>query len=293
MGTFAQINPIWLYGPYSPLAVSSASQPDWYMGFLEGALRMMPPWEIDFLGHTLSMSVLIPAVVPIGIIFAGLGFWPWFEAWATGDRSSHHVNDRPRGRPVRSATGMAAIVFYGVLWAEGANDVISDNLQIPLYTVTWIARVLIFAGPAVAFYVTRRVCLGLQRRDAEDLTHGFETGVIRQLPSGEFVEERRPVPDEAAAVLAARKEVPALPAAGATDANGVRAPAGSGVTGWLRARANAAFTETVASAPNGHAADKAAETAEAQANGHGKDSPALASDAPAQPANPDRRAAEP
>jgi ubiquinol-cytochrome c reductase cytochrome b subunit len=288
MGTFAQINPVWLYGPYSPLAISSASQPDWYMGFLEGALRMMPPWEIDFLGHTLSMSVLIPAVLPIGIIFVGLGFWPWFEAWATGDRSSHHVNDRPRDRPVRSATGMAAIVFYGVLWAEGANDVISDKLQIPLYTVTWIARAAIFVGPAVAFYVTRRVCLGLQRRDAEDLTHGFETGVIRQLPSGEFIEERSPVPEEAAAVLAARKEVPALPA---TDANGVRAPAGSGVTGWLRARANTAFTETVASAPNGHAADNPAETMQAQANGHVTDSPALASDAPAsgapaQPANP-------
>ena len=275
MGTFAQINPIWLYGPYSPLSVSSASQPDWYMGFLEGALRMMPPWEIDFLGHTLSMSVLIPAVLPLGIIFAGLACWPWFEAWATGDRAYHHVNDRPRDKPIRSATGMAAIVFYAVLWAEGANDVISDDLRIPLYTVTWIARVLVVAGPAIAFFVTRRVCLGLQRQDAEDMEHGFETGVVRQLSSGGFVEERLPLPDEQAAVIAAKKDVPALPAPGATDANGVRAPAGSGVTGWLRARANAAFTETAAAPANGHAA-----------NGHAADSPAPASGAPAQPANP-------
>jgi ubiquinol-cytochrome c reductase cytochrome b subunit len=235
------------------------------------ALRMMPAWEIDFLGHTLSLSVLLPAVLPVVIIFVGLASWPWFEAWATGDRSYHHVNDRPRVRPVRSATGMAAIVFYGVLWAEGANDVISDKLQISLYTVTWIARVPIFAGPAVAFYVTRRVCLGLQRRDAEDLEHGFETGIIRQLPTGEFIEERRPLPEEGAAILAAKKEVPALPAPGATDANGVRAPDGSGVLGVLRARANAAFSETVA----------------AGANGHAMDSPAPAPGArPAQPANP-------
>ena len=60
LATFAQINPIWLYGPYTPLAISSASQPDFYMGILEGSLRMMPAWEINFLGHTLSLSVRHP-----------------------------------------------------------------------------------------------------------------------------------------------------------------------------------------------------------------------------------------
>ena len=254
LGTFAQINPIWLYGPYSPLAVSSASQPDWYMGFLEGALRMMPAWEINFLGHTLSMSVLIPAVLPVGIIFIGLGFWPWFEAWAIGDRRVHHLNDRPRNVPVRSATGMAAIVFYGVLWAEGANDVIADKLHVPLYTITWIARVLIFVGPAVAFYVTRRVCLGLQRKDSAELTHGFETGIIRQTPDGGFVEEHAPVSAEAAAVLAARQPVPALPA---VDDSGIPAPRAAGPAGRIRVLAHAAFAESSVHNGNGHA------------NGHG------------------------
>jgi ubiquinol-cytochrome c reductase cytochrome b subunit len=249
MGTFAQINPIWLYGPYHPLGVSSASQPDWYMGFLEGALRMMPAWEINFLGHTLSLSVLIPAVLPVGIIFIGLAFWPWFEAWATGDRRYHHINDRPRNVPVRSATGMAAIVFYAVLWAEGANDVIADKLNIPLYTVTWIARVAIFAGPAIAFYVTRRVCLGLQRADSQTLAHGFETGIIRQSPDGGYTEEHRPVSEESAAVLSARQPVHALPAA---DAGGRPAPEADGALGKLRIRANAAFTESAAAETNGH-----------------------------------------
>ncbi len=98
LATFAQINPIWQYGPYTPVAISSASQPDFYMGFLEGSLRMMPAWEWNFLGHTVSFSVLIPFAIPFGIIFGGAAFWPFFEQWATGDRSYHHVNDRPQER---------------------------------------------------------------------------------------------------------------------------------------------------------------------------------------------------
>ncbi len=105
LATFAQINPVWQYGPYTPLAISSASQPDWYMGILEGCLRMMPAWEINFLGHTLSLSVLIPAALPLGIIFTGAALWPFFEQWATGDKSFHNINDRPRNAPVRTGVG--------------------------------------------------------------------------------------------------------------------------------------------------------------------------------------------
>src|ERR1700761_7621968 len=191
LSTFAQINPIWLYGPYTPVAISSASQPDFYMGILEGSLRAMPAWEINFLGHTLSLSVLIPFALPLGIVLGGAALWPFFEQWATGDKAWHNVNDRPRNAPVRTATGVAAMAFYAVLWGESANDVIADQLHLSLYTLTWIARVMIFAGPALAFVVTRRICLGLQRKDAGLLTHGVETGIIRQLPDGEFVEEAR------------------------------------------------------------------------------------------------------
>ncbi|MBV9206932.1 MAG: ubiquinol-cytochrome c reductase cytochrome b subunit, partial [Actinobacteria bacterium] len=165
VATFAQINPVWLYGPYTPVAISSASQPDFYMGLLEGSLRIMPAWEINFLGHTLSMSVLIPFALPLTIVLGGAALWPFFERWATGDRSWHHVNDRPRNAPIRTATGVAAMAFYGALWIEGGNDVIADRLQIPLYTITWAARVLVFVAPAVAFMITRRICIGLQRKD--------------------------------------------------------------------------------------------------------------------------------
>jgi ubiquinol-cytochrome c reductase cytochrome b subunit len=252
LSTFAEINPLWLYGPYTPLAISSASQPDFYMGLLEGSLRIMPSWEINGFGHTLTLSVLLPALLPLGIVLGGAAFWPFFEQWATGDKAYHNINDRPRNAPVRTATGIAVITFYGVMWLEGANDVIADKLQIPLYTITWIARVMIFLGPAIAFFATKRICLGLQRKDNEVLLHGYESGIIRQMPNGEFIEVHKPVNEEGRAVLEA-KVVPALlPAAGSQDANGVPAPSARGVLGKARARANRAFAETLVVETNGH-----------------------------------------
>jgi ubiquinol-cytochrome c reductase cytochrome b subunit len=270
LATFAQINPIWIYGPYTPLAISSASQPDFYMGILDGALRIMPGWEWNFLGHTVTFSVLIPFVVPLTVVLGGAALWPFFERWATGDRSWHNVNDRPRNAPIRTATGVAAMTFYAVLWAESANDVIADNLQIPLYTLTWIARVMVFVGPAIAFYVTRRICLGLQRKDKGLLEHGLETGIIRQLPDGGFVEVHRPVTAEERAVLEAKRVPALLPGAGAEDGNGVPAPASGGALGRARAVANRAFAETVVVETNGHgSADQPAlDGPDVEGNGH-------------------------
>jgi len=252
LATFAQINPIWLYGPYTPVAISSASQPDFYMGILEGSLRVMPAWEINFLGHTLSLSVLIPFALPLGIVLGGAAFWPFFEQWATGDKSFHNVNDRPRNGPVRTATGVAAMTFYGVLWAEGANDVLADIFHVPLYTITWIARVLVFVGPAAAYVITKRVCLGLQRKDREELLHGYESGIIRQLPNGEFIEVHQPVNEEKLAVLEAKKVPALLPGPGSEDDNGVPPPSSRGVLGKARAVANRAFAETIPVEADGH-----------------------------------------
>ncbi|MGV9774165.1 cytochrome bc1 complex cytochrome b subunit, partial [Streptosporangium sp. NPDC003464] len=121
LGTFAQINPIWLFGPYTPADISAGSQPDFYMGFLEGSLRLMPSWEINFLGFTLPLSVLIPALVPMGIIMMGLALYPFIERWVTGDRSEHHIAERPRNNPHRTSIGMSAVTFYGILWLLGTS----------------------------------------------------------------------------------------------------------------------------------------------------------------------------
>ena len=252
LSTFASINPVWLYGPYSPVAISSASQPDFYMGILEGSLRVMPAWEWNFLGHTITFSVLIPFIAPLTIVLGGAAVWPFFERWATGDKAYHHINDRPRNAPVRTGIGMAAVVFYGVLWVEGANDVVADKLQIPLYTVTWIARVAVIVGPIIAYFITKRVCLALQRKDRNELLHGYESGIIRQLPDGEFIEVHQPVNEERLAVLEAKKVPALLPAPGSEDDNGVPPPSARGMLGKARAAANRAFAETIPVEADGH-----------------------------------------
>jgi ubiquinol-cytochrome c reductase cytochrome b subunit len=254
--TFAQINPIWLYGPFNPVAMSAGSQPDFYMGALEGALRIMPSWQWVPWGHTFAFNVFVPALLPLGLIFGGAAAWPFLEQWITGDRREHHITDRPRNAPTRTAIGIGVITFYGVLWAEGANDIIADHLDVPLYWTTWFARVGIFVGPAIAYIITKRVCIGLQRKDNHLVEHGLETGIIRQLPGGEFIEETRPVDEERLAVLLSRAPHPALPPADTTETE--VPPAGMrGGLGRVRERLYNVVTES-APMPDG-----------AHGNGHG------------------------
>jgi ubiquinol-cytochrome c reductase cytochrome b subunit len=264
LSTFAQINPIWLFGPYNPSGITAGSQPDFYMGALEGALRIMPAWEWNVFGHTFAFNVFIPALLPLGIVFTGAALWPFLEQWATGDRSEHHVNDRPRNAPTRTGVGMAAVTFWGVLWLEGANDIIAHQLQIPLFTLTWIARFAVILGPIIAYWVTKRICLGLQRKDAHLLEHGVETGIIRQLPNGAYVEDTRPVSEDLRAVLeynrVGRPQLTAPRAGEAADE--VPAPDARGPVGRLRTRVNRVLTEGIPIEADGHG--------NGHGNGHGE-----------------------
>jgi quinol---cytochrome-c reductase cytochrome b subunit len=240
-----QVNPIWLYGPYNPAAISAGSQPDFYMGWLEGALRMSPSWTWDLAGHTVAWDVFVAALVVPGLFFTAAAAWPFLERWITGDRAEHHINDRPRNAATRTAVASAAITFWGILWAEGANDVIADHLDMPLYLTTEIARYAIVIGPVVAYVVTRRICLGLQRRDLLLLTHGVETGIIRQLPSGGYVEETRALSDHARAVLESRTTPAALPAGRAVTGQDVPPRGMRGGLSRVRERLNEELTEGI------------------------------------------------
>jgi ubiquinol-cytochrome c reductase cytochrome b subunit len=233
--------------------MSAGSQPDFYMGMLEGALRVMVPWEWNVFGHTFSFNVLIPGLVPLGAIFTLAALWPFLESWITGDKREHHVNDRPRNAPTRTAIGIAVITFYGVLWLEGANDLLAEHLNIALYTTTRIAQVAMFVAPVIAYILTKRICLGLQRKDQHLLEHGVETGIIRQLPSGEFIEVTRPVSEEARAVLTSRSQAPGLPAPDSADENDIPAPQTRSALGKVRTRLNTVLTESIELAPgDGH-----------------------------------------
>jgi len=183
------INPIWSFGPYDPSPVAAGAQPDWYMLFLEGGLRLTPGWtEFVLGGFTWSFNILIPGVIVPGVLFTTLAIYPFIESWVTGDKREHHVLDRPRNAPVRTGIGVALIVSFLVLALAGSNDIIATNFHLSINDITMFFRLFIFLGPILGFWITKRLCLGLQRRDRELVLHGHETGRILRFADGEYVE---------------------------------------------------------------------------------------------------------
>ncbi|MCW2825185.1 MAG: ubiquinol-cytochrome c reductase cytochrome b subunit [Aeromicrobium sp.] len=237
MGALLQINPIWAYGPYNPSEVTAGSQPDWYMGFSEGAVRLMPGWEFTLFNYTWSMNVFIPAVGALTGLFVVLGAWPFLEKWITGDDRDHHLLERPRNAPVRTALGVAGMTAYAVLWIGGGNDIIATKFHMDIYAITWVLRIGLFVFPVIAFMVTKRICIGLQRADANRILHGYETGVIERTPDGGFSERHAPLPIGTQYTLTAHDRTPALEALAETDGNGVAAPHGRKARLQAKARA--------------------------------------------------------
>ncbi|QUC61289.1 cytochrome bc complex cytochrome b subunit [Streptomyces sp. A2-16] len=223
MGGLAQINPVWAFGPYSPQLVTTGAQPDWYLGFSEGLIRVMPGWEINFWGHTLEPGVFIPfSLFPL--ILLAIGLYPFVEAWVTGDKREHHILDRPRNAPVRTGLGVAWLSLYVVLLIGGGNDIVATHLHLSINAITWFVRVSVFVVPVLAFIVTKRICLGLQRRDRDKVLHGRETGTIRRLPHGEYVEVHEPLAQEQLHTLTQHEQEPPYEIGPLVDANGVRRP---------------------------------------------------------------------
>lgn len=183
-----QINPVWVYGPYDPSPVSAGTQPDWYIGFADGALRLVPPgWEVLIGGYTLSLNILVPLLV-LPLFLAIVALYPFIEAWITGDKREHHIADRPRNAPTRTAIGAAGVTFYAVLWAAASSDLIATHFKLTIEGVIVTLQVLLFVAPVVAYIVAKRVCLALQKKDREIALHGFESGRIVRLPGGEYIE---------------------------------------------------------------------------------------------------------
>lgn len=224
MGATMTINPVWNYGPYDPSPVSAGAQPDWYMLFLEGGLRLMPGQGTEWViaGFTIPMNILVPGVIIPGLLFTVLGAWPFVEAWVTGDRREHHVAERPRNNPVRTSVGVATLTAFIVLVIAGSNDILATHFGLSINDITWVLRFALLLAPPVAFWATKRICLGLQRRDRELVLHGHETGRIVRFASGEYIEVHRPLDEYERWVRVAhepKRPVELLPA---YDERGVR-----------------------------------------------------------------------
>ena len=191
MGGLLQINPIWQLGPYKPSQVSAGSQPDFYMMWTDGLIRLWPAWELYIGNHTVPAAVAVALLM--GLVFTLLIVYPWIEKKVTGDNAHHNLLQRPRDAPVRTAVGATAISLYIVLTFSAMNDIIAYKFSVSLNATTWIGRIGMVVLPAIVYYITYRWCVGLQRSDRAVLEHGIETGIIRRLPHGAYVELHQPL----------------------------------------------------------------------------------------------------
>jgi ubiquinol-cytochrome c reductase cytochrome b subunit len=185
MGGLLQINPIWTYGPFIPTTVSAPAQPDWYLGWLDGALRLFPPIEITALGVTIP-SPFIPGVLLPGVAFTIMTLWPFIERrFVTHDASAHELLDRPRDNAFRSALGVAALLVFVIATLAAGNDVAAIIFNIPVETMTDVLRIAIFVVPAIGFAVTWRIMHELHREEGP----GEPAAVrLRRTPEGGFEE---------------------------------------------------------------------------------------------------------
>jgi ubiquinol-cytochrome c reductase cytochrome b subunit len=193
IGGLLQINPVWVYGPARAEVVTAAAQPDWYVLFLEGGLRLMPAWDIPI---PVGEGYVIPALFWPGIVLPAVLFglsigYPFLRR---GDHRHHHLLQRPRDVPARTALGAMAVTFWSVLTLAGAGDVIALTFHISLNAVIWAGRILLVVFPPLVYSITYRLCLGLQQHDREVLVHGIETGIVRRRADGGYVEVHQPLP---------------------------------------------------------------------------------------------------
>ncbi|AWB81547.1 cytochrome b [Corynebacterium yudongzhengii] len=191
MSGLTTINAIWNLGPYNPSQVSAGSQPDVYMLWTDGLARVVPAWEI-YIGNYTIPSVTWVALLAMAMVVLMFAY-PWIEKWATGDDEHHNLLQRPRDVPVRSGLGAMAITFFMLMTISGGNDHVAHFFQISLNAMTWIGRIGMVILPPLAYFITYRICVSLQRDDQEVLEHGIETGTIKMMPNGAFVEVHQPL----------------------------------------------------------------------------------------------------
>ncbi|GGG70812.1 cytochrome b [Corynebacterium pelargi] len=191
MAGLTSINAIWNLGPYNPSQVSAGSQPDIYMLWTDGAARVMPAWELYIGRYTIPGAFWVAMLCLVLVIL--LVTYPFIEKKITGDDAHHNLLQRPRDVPVRTSLGVMGIVFYFLLTLSGGNDLFAYHFDISLNAMTWVGRIGLIILPPLSYFITYRICIGLQRSDREVLEHGIETGTIKMMPNGAFIEVHQPL----------------------------------------------------------------------------------------------------
>jgi ubiquinol-cytochrome c reductase cytochrome b subunit len=185
LGGLIQINPIWQYGPYEPWLGTNGAQPDWYMGWLIGALRLMPPIELHIGDVTFIPNPAWGGLLFPGVVFTLLYLWPWLERKITGDYRRHDLLDRPRDRPHRTALGIAFFSWIVIIFVAGAADRILVDFGIPYEAQVWWFRLLAVIGPIVVYGAALLVLKELKRSEVRPMRRWSGT-VLRRSRSGEY-----------------------------------------------------------------------------------------------------------
>ncbi len=168
LGGIFQINPIWIYGPYQPYNASAGSQPDWYVGWLDGFLRLWPHWEFRSFGHEIA-NPFFPGVLIPGVIFTIMFAWPWIDKKIYNDYGPHNLLDYPRDKPLRTAVGVAALAFFVDLTLASASDLLGNDLHMGYERIIEILQYGTFVAPIVAGVIAYKTCVALQRTGAHPI----------------------------------------------------------------------------------------------------------------------------
>jgi ubiquinol-cytochrome c reductase cytochrome b subunit len=189
LGGLVQINPVWQWGPYEPGLSTSGAHPDWYLGWLIGALRLVPGFDVTLFGYTLVPNPFWGGALFPVLVFGFLYAWPSFERRVSGDYAFHNLLDRPRDAPWRTAIGVAFFTWVGLVFLVGSADRIFFELDSPYTWQIWIYRAAVFVAPVIAFFVTKRICDELRVNELHPF-RGVTGSVVRRTAEGGFKAER-------------------------------------------------------------------------------------------------------
>jgi ubiquinol-cytochrome c reductase cytochrome b subunit len=185
LGGLVQINPIWQYGVYQPWFGTNGAQPDYYFGWLIGALRLMPNWELVIGGWTILPNPFFGGILYPTLVFAILFAWPSLERRFTGDRLDHHLLQRPRDAPVRSGLGAALLLQVTMVQIAGAADRLYVDFGVTYEIQVWFWRIAAVVVPIAGFFITRAICRRLAGTGQHPL-RGWTGTPVRRSPTGGF-----------------------------------------------------------------------------------------------------------
>jgi ubiquinol-cytochrome c reductase cytochrome b subunit len=183
LGALVQINPIWLWGPYETWLGTNGAQPDWYLGWLIGGLRLVPGFDVVIGGKTVVPNPFWGGALFPLVVLAVLVLWPWAERRLTGDRRPHNLLDRPRDAPFRTAFGAGFLTWVVLVFFAGSSDRLFVWLGLSYVAQIWFWRFAVWVIPLIVAVVAYRTCRALRRIEAIEAARESALGPPRSPPA--------------------------------------------------------------------------------------------------------------